>query len=102
MNVAKLVKKLSRQVADKAYRLERGKRYRAHGTVMLCPLHTDDFLTTAEVGRMQPVEAPEFEVMEIRPRRCDGLPWYLVRLVDGRAGWFNGVGLVGRNVVVVK
>ena len=102
MNVAKLVKKLSRQVADKAYRLEQGKRYRAQKAVMLCPVHTDDFLSAAEVGRMQPVEALEFEVLEIRPRRCDGLPWYRVRLVDGRAGWFNGVGLVGRNVVVVK
>lgn len=102
MNVAKAVKKLCKQVADDAYRLKQGKRYRAQGAVMLCPVHTDDFVSASKVGRMQPVEAPEFEVLEIRPRRCDGLPWYRVRLVDGRAGWFNGVGLVGRNVVVVK
>jgi hypothetical protein len=89
-------------VKDEAYLLRPGGRYRADGNVVLCPVHTDDFQTSPEVGKMRQASSPEFEVIEVRPRKSDGFPWYRVRLVDGRMGWINCVGLVGRNVVVLK
>lgn len=97
----KTIHKLKR-MSDKAYRLAQGRDYEACGTVVLAPVHTDEFVPSAKVGRMQAVENPCFEVLEVRPRNANRLPWYRVRLRTGEVGWFNCVGLIGKSIKTVK
>lgn len=88
------------QLMANPFRLEAAKQYRIAGAVPLCPVHTDDLRAAAagDVEEVVHLADPKIEVLEVRPRKSNGYPWYRVRLHDGRTGWINCVALTGREI----
>ena len=96
MKASKLVKKLCGGVKEPAFLLKEGDVCKAKGAVVLCPVHSDDLSSSETVGQMERMENPEFVVIEVRPKKSTGMPWYRVRVTNGNAGWINSVGLIGK------
>lgn len=93
------VVKMMRGQAGMAYRLEVGRTYRVDGPIVLCSVHSDDFLEANDADcKLEPAESPQFRVLEVRPKQSNGQPWYRVRLHDDREGWINCACLLGKEI----